>query len=275
MSTTKLHRTAFDEVQREAGASWTDWEGWAWAADFGDPIAEHHATRTACNVWDEAPLRKWDMRGKDALALADALFTNDMAALEVGQVKYGAMCDEQGKMIMDGTIFHVGEGHCFSITSYDSDLNWFKQVASDRGLDVALEDITREHAPPPGPGTEGAGGARPITKGADMETLRYFRFSARRYRRRHPGWLSRTGYSGELGSSSTVRPGTRATLWHAVCAPVSRNDHARSGSRRSRRCASSRACCSPTSTTSRTRPIRSRCACDNVVKLDAGRFHRT
>jgi hypothetical protein len=26
VSTTELHRTAFDEVQREAGASWTDWE---------------------------------------------------------------------------------------------------------------------------------------------------------------------------------------------------------------------------------------------------------
>ena len=44
VSTTELHRTAFYGVQREQGASWTDWEGWAWAADFGDPIAEHNAT---------------------------------------------------------------------------------------------------------------------------------------------------------------------------------------------------------------------------------------
>ena len=64
MSATDLQRTAFDEVQREAGASWTDWEGWAWAADFGDPVAEHLATRTACNTWDESPLRKWDLRGR-------------------------------------------------------------------------------------------------------------------------------------------------------------------------------------------------------------------
>ena len=58
MSTPELHRTAFDTVQVEAGATWTDWEGWAWAADFGDPVAEHLATRTACNMWDESPLRK-------------------------------------------------------------------------------------------------------------------------------------------------------------------------------------------------------------------------
>src|SRR6201993_2187352 len=138
ISTGDLHRTAFDTVQRELGATWTDWEGWAWAADFGDPVAEHQATRTACNMWDESPLRKWILRGPDAVKLADTLFTNDMAALEVGQVRYGAICDDQGKMIMDGTVFKLADEHCFSITSYDSDLDWFKQVASDRGLDVQI-----------------------------------------------------------------------------------------------------------------------------------------
>ena len=65
-----------------------------------------------------------------------------MAALEVGQVRYGAICDEQGKMIMDGTIFHVADDHCFSITSYDSDLDWFRQVAADRGSTCEVEDLT-------------------------------------------------------------------------------------------------------------------------------------
>jgi aminomethyltransferase len=217
LSTTELHRTAFDHVQRESGASWTDWEGWAWAADFGDPIAEHQATRTACNVWDEAPLRKWDMRGKDALALADALFTNDMAALEVGQVKYGAMCDEHGKMIMDGTIFHVAEGHCFSITSYDSDLDWFKQVASDRDLEVELEDVTAKmpHLQVQGPLARAVLG--PITDGADISALRYFRFLTDGVSVGGvPVWLSRTGYSGELGFELYCKPEDASELWHAV-----------------------------------------------------------
>jgi aminomethyltransferase len=214
-----LHRTAFDDVQREAGASWTDWEGWAWAADFGDPSAEHHATRTACNLWDEAPLRKWDMRGKDALALADVLFTNDMAALEIGQVRYGAMCDEQGKMIMDGTIFHVAEGHCFSITSYDSDFDWFKQVASDRGFDVALEDVTAKmpHLQVQGPLAREV--LRPITEGADVDALRYFRFLSDGVTVGGvPVWLSRTGYSGELGFELYCEPEDASALWHAVLA---------------------------------------------------------
>jgi aminomethyltransferase len=217
VSTTELHRTAFDEVQREAGASWTDWEGWAWAADFGDAIAEHNATRQACNVWDEAALRKWDMKGPDALALADVLFTNDMAALEVGQVRYGALCDEQGLMVMDGTIFKFADDHCFSITSYDSDLEHFRNVAADRGLDVQVEDVTdaMPHLQVQGPLARAVLG--PITEGADVATLRYFRFVPDGVTVGGvPVMLSRTGYSGELGFELYCSPGDAAELWHAI-----------------------------------------------------------
>ena len=217
MSTGDLHRTAFDKVQREAGANWTDWEGWAWAADFGDAVAEHTATRTACNVWDESPLRKWNLEGPDALALADALFTNDMAALEIGQVRYGAICDDQGKMIMDGTVFRLADHRCLSITSYDSDLDWFRQVASDRGLDVRVEDRTAAmpHLQVQGPKVREVLG--PITEGADVNSLRYFRFVPDGARVGGvPVMLSRTGYSGELGFELYCAPEDAEALWNAV-----------------------------------------------------------
>ena len=217
MSTTDLQRTAFDGVQRELGANWTDWEGWAWAADFGDPVAEHHATRQACNLWDESPLRKWDIRGPDALRLCDALYTNDMAALVDGQVKYGALCDEQGRMIMDGTVFRYAEDHCLSITSYDSDLDWFRRVAADRGLDVQIDDVTRDmpHLQVQGPKSRDALG--PITEGVDVHELRYFRFVPEGVTVGGvPVMFSRTGYSGELGFELYCRPDDAADLWRAV-----------------------------------------------------------
>ena len=260
MSEENLKRTAFDPALRAAGASWTDWEGWAWAADFGDAIAEHQATRTACNAWDESPLRKWDLRGPDALALADALFTNDMSALEIGQVRYGAICDEQGKMVMDGTVFHVGESHCLSITSYDSDLDWFRQVAADRKLEVEVHDRTAEmpHLQVQGPKARDV--LRPITRGADVDALRYFRFLTEGVSIGGvPCWLSRTGYSGELGFEIYCAPGDAVALWDAVLEAGRPHGLSRSACRRSRRCGSSRGCCSPTSTTSRTRPTPTRC----------------
>ena len=217
MSTTALHRSAFYDVQDQLGAEWTDWEGWAWADHFGDPVAEHHATRNAANIWDESPLRKWDMKGPDALALADVLFTNDMSPLEPGQVRYGAICDEDGRMIMDGTVFKYADDHCFSITSYDSDLDWFRKVASDRGLDVQIEDVTADmpHLQVQGPKSRDV--LAPITEGTDLTQLRYFRFIPEEVKVGGvPCMISRTGYSGELGYELYCKPDAAADLWNAV-----------------------------------------------------------
>ena len=216
MSTSALKRSAFYGVQDGLGAEWTDWEGWAWADHFGDPVAEHVATREASNLWDESPLRKWDMRGRDALALADVLFTNDMSVLEVGQVRYGAICDEDGLMVMDGTIFKYADDHCFSITSYDSDLDWYRQVASERGLEVEVEDVTGEmpHIQVQGPkAREILAG---ITDGVDLAQLRYFRFVTDAKVGGIDCLVSRTGYSGELGYEIYCKPGDASELWNAV-----------------------------------------------------------
>jgi aminomethyltransferase len=217
MSTTALQRSAFYDVQDQLGAEWTDWEGWAWADHFGDAEAEHRATREASNIWDESPLRKWDIKGPDALKLADVLFTNDMAALEVGQVRYGAICDEDGQMIMDGTIFKYADDHCFSITSYDSDLDWFRKVASDRGLDVQVEDVTAAmpHLQVQGPKSREI--LAPIIDGTDLAQLRYFRFIPEDAKVGGvPCMVSRTGYSGELGYELYCKPEHAADLWNAV-----------------------------------------------------------
>jgi aminomethyltransferase len=217
MSTTELKKTAFDAAQRELTGEWTDWEGWAWAADFGDPIAEHRATREASNLWDESALRKWDIRGADAMALADLAFTNDMAGLEVGQVRYGALCDEAGMMVMDGTIFKLADDHCFSVTSYDSDLDWLRKIASDHSLDATVEDITAAtpHLQVQGPKSREI--LAPIVEGTDLEQLRYFRFVPEGVTVGGiPCTVSRTGYSGELGYELYCSADDATALWNVV-----------------------------------------------------------
>ena len=141
MSVEVVH-TAFDAPQRELGCEFMDWEGWLWPNHFGDPIAEHRAVREGVGVWDESPLRKWDFRGPDALCAADRSFTNDMLGLEAGQIRYAPFCDEDGKMVGDGTVFKFDEEHAWVITALDADLDHFRAVAG--GLDVEIEPITSD-----------------------------------------------------------------------------------------------------------------------------------
>jgi aminomethyltransferase len=120
-------------------------------------------------------------------------------------------------MIMDGTVFRLGDDHCLSVTSYDSDLEWFRQVAADRGLDVTIEDVTAQmpHLQVQGPKAREV--LAPITEGADVTTLRYFRFVPEGATVGGvPVLLSRTGYSGELGFELYCKPEHGPDLWHAI-----------------------------------------------------------
>jgi len=214
MSTGEIVRTAFDRIERELGADMMDWEGWYWPNHFGDAIAEHQAVRNDVGVWDESPLRKWDFTGPDALRAADRIFTNDMAGLEVGQVRYAPFCDEQGKMIGDGTVFNFADDHAWVITALDTDLDHFHEVVGD--LDVEIEPITEQlpHVQVQGPRS------RELLAGltdVDVEGLRYFRFWPEQVSVGGvPAWVSRTGYSGELGYEIFCAPGDAEALWSAV-----------------------------------------------------------
>jgi glycine cleavage system T protein len=207
--------TAFDRVQRAMGGDLVDWEGWYWPNHFGDPLAEHHAIRTDVGVWDASPLRKWLFHGPGALKLADVAFTNDMLGLEIGQVRYAPFCDENGKMVGDGTVFRGEEQQCTVVTALDSDLEHFRSLAA--GLDVEIEAVT---AAVPQLGLNGPR-SRELLQGlttADISSLAYFRFFPDPVEVAGvPCWVSRTGYSGELGYELfCTSPDGAEQLWEAV-----------------------------------------------------------
>ena len=213
MSVEVVH-TAFDAPQRELGCEFMDWEGWLWPNHFGDPAGEHRAVREDVGVWDESPLRKWDFRGRDALPAADRIFTNDMLGLVTGQVRYAPFCDGDGKMVGDGTVFKFDDEHAWVITALDSDLAHFENVTA--GLDVAIEPITEElpHVQLQGPRS------RELLASlcdADVRGLGYFRFFPEQVLvGGAPAWVSRTGYSGELGYEIFCAPGDAVALWEAI-----------------------------------------------------------
>ena len=212
--TDDILRTAFDRPQREQGGELMDWEGWYWPSTFGDAVAEHNAIRTDVGVWDASPLRKWYFQGPDALRAADRVFTNDMLGLETGQVRYAPFCDESGKMVGDGTVFKMADDQCIVVTALDSDLDHFTAVVD--GLGVEITPTTKES---PQLGLNGPR-SRELLQGlteADVSSLPYFRFFPEQVDVGGvPCWVSRTGYSGELGYELFCAPEGAEQLWAAV-----------------------------------------------------------
>jgi aminomethyltransferase len=189
--------TAFFERQRELNTklSWGDWSGYHAAAVFADFVdIEYNAIREAAAVIDVTPLYKYEVSGADAATLLDRVVTRDISQVALDQVIYTPWCDEEGKVIDDGTVTRLAQDR-FRVTAADPSYRWFAMNAT--GLDVRIDDISQATA---GLALQGRLSRHVLEKatGQDWFDLRYFR--------RRPTTIhgvdvdvTRTGYTGDLG----------------------------------------------------------------------------
>jgi sarcosine oxidase subunit alpha len=98
---------------------------WVRPEHYGDPEAEVHNVRERVGVIDVTPLGKLDLRGPDVPKLLNLLYVNKWSKLEVGSVRYGVMCAEDGVVLDDGVTGRLGEEHyLMSTTSSGAGAAW-------------------------------------------------------------------------------------------------------------------------------------------------------
>jgi len=194
--------------------NYRDWAGY-YAVSAYETHHEHeyNAIRNAAALIDVSPLYKYILTGRDATRLVDRLITRDANKLAVGQVIYTPWCDEQGKVIDDGTVSRLAE-HRYRWTAADPSLRWFVQNAV--GLDVAIEDVSETVAALAVQGPTSGALLRQVAE-ADVASLKYFRVTSGSIAG-VPVDVSRTGYTGDLGYEIWM-PWDQATrIWDALVA---------------------------------------------------------
>ncbi len=172
---------------------------------------EYNAIRNAAAVIDISPLFKYLVTGRDATRLVDRVIARDIHRVAVGQVIYCCWCDEQGKVIDDGTIQRLAE-NTYRWTAADPNLRWFRQNAL--GLEVSIEDFSEKVA---ALAVQGPTSGRLLKKvaEADLQDLKYFRLT-RGTIAGVPVEISRTGYTGDLGYEIWIPWNDALSVWDAM-----------------------------------------------------------
>jgi aminomethyltransferase len=155
---------------------------------------EYNAIRNACALIDISPLYKYLVSGKDATKLVNRVITRDINKVAVGQVIYACWCDEEGKVIDDGTITRLEENK-YRWTAADPSLRWFRQ--NGLNMDVQIEDISEQTAALALQGPASAKLLKTVAE-ADIANLKYFRKTTGKIAGVQVD-ISRTGYTGDLG----------------------------------------------------------------------------
>lgn len=174
---------------------WKDWAGYHAVCSYRtchEP--EYFAFRHAAGLIDVTPLFKYEVYGPDAAALLAQITVRDITKLGVGRVTYLCWCDDDGKVVDDGTVSRLDEDY-FRVTAAEPSLSWFERMA--RGYQVTLEDSTQRWGALALQGPNSRDILKQVSD-VDMDDLGFFRV----VRARLDGvevFISRTGYTGDLG----------------------------------------------------------------------------
>ena len=192
--------------------NYREWSGY-YAVSVYETHHEHeyNAIRNAAALIDVTPLFKYRVSGKDATKFVNRVITRDINKVAVGQVIYCCWCDEQGRVIDDGTISRLGE-NLYRWTAADPSMRWFHQNAL--GLDVNIDDISDKLA---SLALQGPTSGRLLKQAAeaDITNLKYFRVTHAKIAGVEVD-ISRTGYTGDLGYEIWIPWNDAPKVWEAI-----------------------------------------------------------
>ncbi len=169
---TALHERTFPLCQ---SLNYREWSGYYTVSVYETHHEhEYNAIRNAAALIDISPLFKYLITGKDATRFVNRVITRDINKVQPGQVIYCCWCDEEGKVVDDGTITRLSES-AYRWTAADPSLRWFQQNAV--GLDVDISDISEQVAALALQGPTSGELLRSAAE-ADVANLKYFRMTS-------------------------------------------------------------------------------------------------
>jgi sarcosine oxidase, subunit alpha len=112
---------------------------------YSSVAEEYDAVRNRVGLIDVSTLGKLVVKGKDAPALLDNVYTHWFSNLKPGRTRYGVICDEAGIILDDGTVARLAPDHYYVTTSsgnVDVIEQWMKWLSAGTGWCVHVVNIT-------------------------------------------------------------------------------------------------------------------------------------
>lgn len=192
------------------GAKMTEFAGWQMPLSYRGILEEHRSVRTKAGLFDVSHMGEIAVRGPGAAELCQRLGTNDVGRLSDGGVQYTLLCDENGGVIDDVTLYRLFEDEYFFCVNAANIAKDFEWIESHAGA-VVVEDMSAETALL---SLQGPAAEEVLSRAArlDLADLPRFRF-LRTDMEGCSVTVSRTGYTGEDGFEIFLESSRALTLW--------------------------------------------------------------
>lgn len=183
---------------------------------YTSAVEEHINTRTNVGMQDLSTMGEVDVKGPGAERLINRLLVNDILDLHPGQMRYSTMCNEDGLILDDVTVYKFSDEHFMIVTSSAPRKQSFRWIADHAlGMSAYATDVSGAIALISVQGPRSRDFLLAIVEDGDVESLRFFRFGSAVLNGSEL-LLSRSGYTGELGYELYVPAEEAAVLWESL-----------------------------------------------------------
>jgi len=160
---------------------------------------------------DITPLFKYEVNGPDAAAFLAQVMAKDIHKLNVGQVTYCCWCDDDGKLLDDGTVSRINDTY-FRVTAAEPNLSWLTRNMAT--FDVQIGESTDRIA---AVAIQGPCSRDILKSGTDanLDDLSFFRLTEATIDGCNV-LITRTGYTGDLGFEVWVPNEQAVRVWDTL-----------------------------------------------------------
>ncbi len=199
-----LQRTPLYEVHRELGARMVEFGGWEMPLQYSGVVQEHLAVRQAVGLFDVSHMGEIEIRGPEALTLAEYVTTNQVSRLTVGQAQYSALLYQHGGFVDDLLVHKVSDDHYFLCVNAANQEKDYQHISSLNRFRAEVIFAGPRYAQLALQGPRALDTLRKLTP-LDVAAIAYYYFvdgevcgvAAR---------IARTGYTGEDGFELYLAP---------------------------------------------------------------------
>ena len=187
-------RSPWFKATRDLTTAYGDHEGRLTPVTFERPIAEEYRVlRTKAGIFDvpEVPI---EIRGPDAGAFLDYLFTRPVSTMAIDRGRYGLMCHHDGGIACDGVVFRLAEDWFWYVHADRDVFTWLQALKP--GYDLEIRDPGAWAIQIQGPTSLAILDA--CVDGGAPEGFKYYH-SRQVTMGGQPVLISRTGWTAELG----------------------------------------------------------------------------
>ncbi|MDP9475197.1 MAG: aminomethyltransferase family protein, partial [Actinomycetota bacterium] len=180
---------------------------------YTSPVEEHLNVRRNVGAQDLSTMGEVDIKGPGAERLVRRLLVNEVADLEPGRLRYSTMCNEEGGIVDDVTVYKFDDEHFMIVTSSGPRLKSYRWISEHAaGASAYVTDVSAAVALPVVQGPRSREFLKTIVDGVDLDHLRFFRFAPCRIGEVEL-LISRSGYTGELGYELYTPADQASVLW--------------------------------------------------------------